>query len=52
VEDPELLELVGNGKCGKMLTKYQVSGDKISGGAGVGAKALEGDPEGEKSVAA
>jgi len=49
VEDPELLELV-EVEVRDLLNKYQFPGDKIPIVRGSALKALEGDPEWEKSI--
>ncbi|HLY63376.1 MAG TPA: elongation factor Tu, partial [Terriglobia bacterium] len=49
VEDPELLELV-EVEVRDLLNKYQFPGDKIPVVRGSALKALEGDPEWEKSI--
>jgi elongation factor Tu len=49
VEDPELLDLV-EVEVRELLTKYQFPGDKIPVIRGSALKALEGDPQWEKSI--
>jgi elongation factor Tu len=49
VDDPELLDLVEM-EIRELLNKYQFPGDQIPIIRGSALKALEGDPEGEKSI--
>ena len=49
VDDKELLDLV-EVEIRELLTKYNYPGDKIPVVRGSALKALEGDPEGEKSI--